>query len=57
MRKGQPNGQDGWHQERMNVGVNMPCPRNRGELSLQEVSGVQKLEMYKGKLWADYRDH
>lgn len=28
----------------------MPCPRNRGKFSLQEVSGKQKLEMYKGKL-------
>lgn len=57
MIKGQPGGQDGWHQERMNVGMNMLCPRSRDKLSLQEIGGIQKLEMYKSKLWADCRDH
>lgn len=57
MSKGQPGGQDGWHQERLNVGVNIPWPRNRDKPSLQEVGGIQKLEMHKGKLYTDCRDH
>ena len=27
MHEGQPGGQDGWHQERVNIGLNIPCPR------------------------------
>lgn len=51
LNEGQPRGQNGWHQGRVNVGVNISCHRNTGELSLLGVDGVQKLEMYKGTYW------
>lgn len=56
MYEGQPGGQDGWHQERVNIRVNIPCSSNSGKLCLLKVGGIQKLEMHVGKLCADYRD-